>query len=114
MKNIIRNFSKTAASEECKKACPYECDSIEYRMSTYRLFYPTEFYASVLNEYFKTQGFNTTNDNIEKSVAKVNIYYKSMEYLTTQQIVSVSDEDFFLKYWWYTWFIHWYKYFKSF
>ena len=94
--NVLSSFSKSTAPEECKKACPYECDSIDYDISTYRALYPTDYYTNILYDYLiNNRKINVSLDNIGKSVVKVNIYYKSMEYLSTQQMISISTEDFF-------------------
>jgi hypothetical protein len=93
--DAVASFSKTNASEECKKSCPYECDSVEYSMSTYRTYYPSDYYASVLSDFLKLKGLNISSENVGRAVARVNIYYKSMQYLSTQQIISATTEDLF-------------------
>ncbi len=53
------------------------------------------FFLAPIYSITKIDLVNVSLDNIGKSVAKVNIYYKSMEYLSTQQMISISTEDFF-------------------
>jgi hypothetical protein len=95
MKNVITNFSKTSASLKCQEACPFECNSIEYGITSYRALFPSTFYASILYDALKNKRVNISYDNIGKAVSRVNIYYKSMQYLSTQQVISTSSEDLF-------------------
>jgi hypothetical protein len=93
--DIVNNFGDTQAAVDCQTYCPYECVSVEYGVSTYKARYPSEFYTSLIYDKLKVNGINASTESIEKAAIKVNIYYKSMEYISTQQMIQTSTEDLF-------------------
>ena len=42
-----------------------------------------------------SKGLNVAYNNIEKSFAKINVYYNSMEYTKTQQTISMDPSTLF-------------------
>jgi hypothetical protein len=95
LKNLIYGFGSTQAAVDCQTDCPYECETIEYGVSTYKSLFPTEFYSDILYNKIKSKGVNVSSTNIDKAFAKVNFYYKSMEYIITTQMIQTSTEDLF-------------------
>jgi hypothetical protein len=95
MSQVVEHFENNQALKECLSFCPNECDTIEYGVTTYKALYPTNFYASILNEKLKVNGINVSNENSDQAFLKVNIYYKSLEYLVTTQKPQTSLENFF-------------------
>ena len=95
MKKLIFNFGSTKGATDCKAFCPYECESVEYGVTTYKALYPNEFYTDILYAWIKGNGVNISIDSIDKAFAKVNIFYKSMEYTSTTQNIQTSADDLF-------------------
>jgi hypothetical protein len=92
---LINTFGDIQASKDCKIACPFECNSIEYQVSTYRALYPTTFYKKILSNTKLMKANNVSYVDLDKALAKVNIYYKSMEYTSVTQVASTTIEQFF-------------------
>ena len=92
---IVKNFGSTNASVDCKAACPYKCDSIQYMMTTYNALYPTEFYSKVLHDDITSKGFNINYNDAAKSFCKINVYYLNMEYTMTIQTASMDASTLF-------------------
>jgi hypothetical protein len=95
VKNVFDTFGDTQATSECQIACPYECDSIEYEVTSYKAHYPTEFYADILFNKLKAKEINVSRGGIDKAFSKLNIFYKSMEYTFTTQKIQICAEEFF-------------------
>jgi hypothetical protein len=95
LKNLVNSFGDTNASADCQTACPNECESIDYGISTYRTLYPTLSYVKNLYTYLQNRNISIRYVDVEKAVTKVNIYYKSMEYTITIQKIQTSPEDLF-------------------
>jgi amiloride-sensitive sodium channel subunit alpha len=94
MTDVVKKVNKTFALE-CEIACPVECDSIEYEVTTYRALYPNYYYTQILSAAAAAKGINISDADIDKAVAKVNIFYKNMEYKTTTQKIQTTTEDLF-------------------
>jgi hypothetical protein len=93
MQNIVNGFGETPDASDCHLYCPFECDSIDYIISSYKSLYPNEFYSSILYDKLKFNGINVSRDNIDKAFSKVNIFYKNMEYNLITQKIQTSFED---------------------
>ena len=71
-------------TEECANQCPLQCNQIKYNNYLTFSYYPTSFYASLLQ-----RDLNLTSDyknqldfqNLPENILKVNIYYDSLSYV---------------------------------
>jgi hypothetical protein len=87
--DIVSNFGSYNYSSECKSACPFECQKIDYNVQSYRSLFPTEFYSQVLYNFVQNKSINISYNQIPKAFVKVQIYYHSMEYETTTESESI-------------------------
>jgi hypothetical protein len=79
--------------DHCKESCPFECNSIEYSISTNQALYPT---VSRLDQLLNKENYKnriTNNQSASQAFAKVNIYYKGMYYTTTNEVPLIQLED---------------------
>lgn len=95
MKNVINTFGDMNGASYCKSACPFECNSIKYELTSFQSSYPTDYYSEVLKSYLEYTGINITLTEVRKSFTKVNIYYNNMEYVMTEQTPQMQVYDLF-------------------
>ena len=81
--------------DDCNKQCPYECNSIEYDIATTKASYPTRYHKELLFNLTDISTKGVTIDNVQDSLAKVNVFYKSLEYKLVEQKIQMSTENFF-------------------
>ena len=91
--DVIYNFNRSQ-SLNCENECPFECNSIKYDVSANTFNYPTKSYAEnvLLDWVKKDKDQNISLENIYKSFIKVNIYYKSLEYISTNQKIQITTQ----------------------
>ena len=80
-------------TDQCNSACPFECYSIDYSVTTHRNLYPTSVEQYGIYNQIVTGGKNISYDSIPESFLKVCIYYHSMQYTQTLQIASMQTSD---------------------
>ena len=90
---FINNYGSNNKSTFCTSSCPYECDSTEFMFATSKLGYPTAYHTNTLDQYLLNKGIRQKVNGTQKAYSKVNIYYQSMEYTTTNQTRSMEDAD---------------------
>ena len=95
MAEILDKFGETSLVFDCQAECPIECDSIEYKVTSYRALYPNEFYTNALYKHAQAKGMNISLENIPKAFAKLNVYYQSMQYTKTVQMISIMPVSLF-------------------
>ena len=93
MKLYINNFSSSVDLSTCKTACPFECNSTEFRISSYQALYPTSSYIDILYSYSQNQSLNLNYNEVAQAFTKVNIYYHTMQYTTTVQTAQLQLSD---------------------
>jgi Amiloride-sensitive sodium channel len=77
---VIFDFSNLTTAKACTKACPLECDFIEYKISSFIGNFPTHYYKGILAKHALIRNANVSLDEIEKSVMRVNVYYETTTY----------------------------------
>lgn len=95
MADILDKFGESSLVFDCQTDCPIECDSIEYKVTSYRALYPNEFYTNALYKHTQTRGMNISLENIPKAFSKLNVYYQSMQYTRTIQTISIAPVSLF-------------------
>jgi hypothetical protein len=91
--NVLDSFNSNQTTK-CNELCPFECESVEYSTSSNKALYPNKFYLEqVLVKYVQYYGKNITVNS--QSVAKVNVYYESMNYAVTTSSISITVDDLF-------------------
>ena len=107
MKRYINNFSMSDGLRTCKAACPFECFSIEYEVSSHKALYPTLSYIDTLFSYSQNQNLNLNYSEVSQAFAKVNVYtqifkcYKTeffainiSNYIVTYSLLCVNEINF--------------------
>jgi hypothetical protein len=64
-------------------------------VTSYRALYPSEFYTTALYKHTQSKGMNISLENIPKAFAKLNVYYQSMQYTKTVQMISIMPVSLF-------------------
>lgn len=103
LNNASSNFySSDSLSGDCYTKCPVECQEQTFELSTSVSQFPTEWYASVLNNstsYNNSINYNMSSlvsysddfDSLRDSIALVYIYYPDMIYSQVlQQLISLG------------------------
>ena len=62
----------------CTSSCPTECEFIEYKVSTSRATYPTEYYRDLLSTHSIINSSGINIQDIDKAVLRVNVFYETM------------------------------------
>lgn len=88
MVNVFANFNKTQ-SDRCAAECPYECDSVQYSVTSLSSLYPTPFYLKNVLKSKIRKHYKKKRD----SFARINIYYDKMEYTSTIQSIAVTPQQ---------------------
>ena len=91
LRNFINNY--TLALDSCKTSCSYECNTVEYEISSFNALYPTSFYTNTLYDYSKAKGFNLSLSEIPQAFVKLFIYYDSLKYTATVQTAQLQMSD---------------------
>jgi hypothetical protein len=79
-KNFRTKLSENLFKHKCSEYCPFECDSIEYSLSTYTLDYPN---TGNISERDITKHFSSkfeTYEEVQRSFYSFIIYYKDLKY----------------------------------
>jgi Amiloride-sensitive sodium channel len=92
---VVSNFGDSQANTNCQAACPFECSSILYEVSTFKSLYPTQFYQGILSKYSLIKYNNISYDDIPSAVAKANVYYNDLTYKETTEAAAITTETFF-------------------
>ena len=92
---MINTFGNTSGVSICQAACPFECSSIDYSYTSYRSLYPTTYYSNILYNYAIGRNFSINASDVPSAFTKVNIFYNSMQYLTTVQTAQMQVADLF-------------------
>ena len=79
----------------CTSSCPTECEFIEYKVSTSRATYPTEYYRDLLSTHSIINSSGINIQDIDKAVLRVNVFYETMSYTTITETLSITPETFF-------------------
>ena len=87
--------SNSTFSAICDSICPYECNSIDYGITSFRANYPSTSYSSLLHNFMLNKGINVSLNDIPKAFSKVTINYDTMQYTTTNQMVQMQVADLF-------------------
>ncbi len=95
MLNIATSFDEKDAAGDCENACPFECDSIDYEISSFTATYPNSVYKSTLLLDEMISLSNISYEDIGRAVVKVNVFYESMDYKKTEEKVLISSDVFF-------------------
>ena len=88
--DIIDNSS---SYDTCKNMCPFECNKVEFEISSKHGLYPTNYYQKVLQAYAQYKNLSVSFANIPKAFAKLNVFYHSMEYKLIQQTQAYQIND---------------------
>ena len=95
LQETISSFGNSTGVSICRKACPVECNTIEYEYNSYRSLYPTAYYSKVLYNYALNKNLSISPSDVPSAFAKVSIYYNSMKYVTTVQTAQMQASDLF-------------------
>ena len=91
--DLVNNFGNSSSNTVCQSSCEFECSPIEFDIKTYNGHYPTTHYKSILQQWVQNNNKNVSYSDIPDSFAKVNVYYHSMQYLTTEQTQKFQGID---------------------
>lgn len=91
-RKVINDFESIA--NECKDACPLECNTIDYEVSSSSLSYPSSYYQNLLanNSIIKSSGISY--DNIPKAVLRLNVFYDTPQYELIEENIAISTDQF--------------------
>ena len=81
---------------ECIKLCPLECNFIDYKISSSRISFPSEYYKKQLVKNIKKiNSSGISYSEIQNSMLKINIFYESMTYNLIKESESITIETLF-------------------
>ena len=82
----------TNAFPNCTNNCPLECNSINYDLTLSTASYPTNFYLNwLLLQNTLTSKYSTkSNNSIQVSVAKINVFYNDMFYMSLTESPAIT------------------------
>jgi hypothetical protein len=88
-------FSKKKNSV-CIKQCPLECNIIEYKISSSRISFPSEYYKrQLIKNNKKINSSGVSYSEIQNSMLKINIFYESLTYNLIKESESLTIETLF-------------------
>lgn len=78
-------------NEACPDACPLECDSSKFLISSSVLDFPSKVYANVLKNDWRIQARfnnrkNVSQDELKRSILAINIFYDDLSYKRYSQL----------------------------
>ena len=80
-------------NSECNTACPVECDSIDYNIVSHNYIYPNYLETLNLHDWSQSTGKNLTLRDIPEAFLEVCVFYHSMQYTVTEQVVQMIQYD---------------------
>ncbi len=91
-------FLKNNPNYLCLEDCPFECNSIEFRIDVMTSKFPSQAYALQLmnNSKIKTNyppDYNITLDDLRESMIQFNVYYTEFDFTQISQIPKQQVED---------------------
>jgi hypothetical protein len=91
-------FSKANIETLCESACPLQCNTINYKITSNLCSYPTEYYTSLLSSKSDfLDNFNTNSSSINKDVKeyllKVTVNYDDLSYLYVQEVAATTVDS---------------------
>lgn len=93
------NFCSSDVKQKCSGECPFECESIKYRLSTNYLNYPTESYANILlsdasiRNKFGENNSKISFERLKRNILSVNVFYDELKYVSFQELEKTSTID---------------------
>ncbi len=96
MTNVVEKYlSKILKDSNCVRSCPFECDTVAYKISTSHATYPS---AYLRNKIFEKSIINRTGislEDIDRSVLRINAYYESLSYTSITEVESLTGLTLF-------------------
>jgi hypothetical protein len=80
---------------DCDSMCPLECDYIEYNIQLSGATYPTQYYANLYSKNSKIISSGISNDDLSKSLIKLNIFYGTTTYTYIGEAAALDAETLF-------------------
>lgn len=91
---LVIQFNDGMIKEKCLPKCPIQCDSIKYTLSTSSSTYPTAYYKDLLANHSIIKSSGVSYSDIDKSVLRVNVFYKDLKYTLIEEQPAVTTETF--------------------